>query len=331
MVHKQDPKNGKNKGVIGLITDFGSRGSHYIAAMKSIIFKINPNLNVIDINNHISPFNVAEASFIILYALEHLPSNSIIVCVVDPGVGTMRKILAIKVMIPSLNGENEKKSEEKIIIGPDNGIFSLIKMEHEKKRISNLKITEVREISNKLMFYAHKGSVSSTFHGRDIMSPVAAHILTDFRFEDVGKPIAIDNIKTIIIPNLINAKSKMFQTSILYVDQFGNCILNITEEELDSFTNIFIESIEERNNMNNTYKDSSLYVYFKSKSNVLPIKNSIKNEFLLKRANTFGELKEDELGIIKGSSGFLELCMKNQNTSKKFNLKSGMQIILHLR
>jgi len=285
--------------IIGLITDFGLKGLHYVAAMKSIIYSINPSIKIIDINHSINSYNQIEASFIIFYSIQNLPKNSIIICVVVPGVGTLRSILGVKIEI------NET---EKIVIGPNNGIFSLLKIENENSRLMDFKIIEIREISNENLYFKLNGTISNTFHGRDIMAPVAAHIFTDSKFEDVGKNISVENLINLIPSNSFNLNEKIIETSILYIDEFGNCVLNMTYNELNNFIKSF---------KSNKYK-----IYFS--------KNKKRYFRELKLISTFEDLENNQIGILKGSSGFLELCLKRKNLSKFLNLKINAKIYLKI-
>ena len=82
--------------IIGLITDFGNKGSHYIASMKAIIYKINHNSRIIDISHSIAPFSIIEASYILKSTYMYFPKGTIFIIVVDPGVGSNRRILLIE-------------------------------------------------------------------------------------------------------------------------------------------------------------------------------------------------------------------------------------------
>ena len=139
--------------IIGLITDFGDKGFHYVAAMKAIILRINSKVPIIDITHYISSYSVLEAAYILKTTYILFPQNSIFIIVVDPGVGSSREILAVKT------------NSNYYFIGPNNGIFSLL-----------FKFSEIDKcihIQNEEFF---NKPVSSTFHGRDIMAPVGAYI-----------------------------------------------------------------------------------------------------------------------------------------------------------
>ncbi|MBD3350575.1 MAG: hypothetical protein GF364_03715 [Candidatus Lokiarchaeota archaeon] len=265
--------------LIGLITDFGSRGQHYVGAMKAVIKSIDKHISVIDINNNISPFSITEASFIIYYAVRDLPENSIILCVVDPGVGTERKILAV---------ETENNI---LVIGPDNGIFSLLCVKYKIRRIF--------EITNKDLYYKSGKAISSTFHGKDIMAPVAAHIAAGCEIGLVGKSIRINDL---IIDNKIGhaevIDSNLIGAVILYQDEFGNLVTNIEEKDIEDclsrYKNITLEG-----------SNNSIRVVEK-----------------------FSDLDKDEIGLLKGSSELMELTMKNKSAAHELGLDPSSKIQL---
>ncbi len=190
--------------IIGLITDFGDKGSHYAAAMKAIILGINSNIPIIDITHHISSYSILEASYIIKTTYNLFPQNSIFIIVVDPGVGTSREILAVKT------------NSNYYFIGPNNGIFSLI-----------FEINEVNKcihIQNEKFF---NKPVSNTFHGRDIMAPVGAYISKNIPLENFGPTFNLKNFIPYPIEYNVSLKNNTIDCIIQYIDNFGNAVTNI--------------------------------------------------------------------------------------------------------
>ncbi|MFX0033621.1 MAG: S-adenosyl-l-methionine hydroxide adenosyltransferase family protein [Candidatus Hodarchaeota archaeon] len=197
-----------NKRIIGLITDFGARGQHYVATMKAVILKINPNVEIIDINHSVSPFNIYEASFLIKTTHKYFPKGSIFIIVVDPGVGTLREILAIKLM------------SNHFFIGPNNGIFT---------NTFNLNdIVECVKIQNDEYFLK---PISNTFHGRDVMAPVGAYISKSVDLKNFGPPFDPKNFVEYPYVYQVFQSDKIIKGTILYIDQFGNGITNIPLKE----------------------------------------------------------------------------------------------------
>lgn len=192
------------KKIIALLTDFGPKGQHYIASMKGVILNINPNVSIIDISHNISSFSIIEASYVIKTSYKYFPENTVFVIVVDPGVGSLREILAIKI-----------KSNH-YFIGPNNGIFPNV--------FSNDDISEIIEVKNDLYF---NKPVSKTFHGRDIMAPIGTYILNGISLNDFGPKFDPKNLVKKPILYEILFKEKIIRCIIQYIDSFGNGTTNI--------------------------------------------------------------------------------------------------------
>ena len=191
---------------IGLVTDFGARGQHYVAAMKAVILKISPLVKIIDISHSISPYSVIETSYTLKSTYNNFPKGSIFIIVVDPEVGSSREILALKT------------KSNFYFIGPDNGIFPNF--------LEATEISECISIQNKEYF---NEPVSATFHGRDIMAPIGAYIAKyqDFPLSDLGPKYNFNNLKRNPIRYEINSDRRSITCPIQYIDSFGNGITPI--------------------------------------------------------------------------------------------------------
>ncbi len=188
--------------MIGLLTDFGIEDA-YVGIMKSVILTICPTAPVIDLCHAIAGQNILSGSYLLSTTTTYLPPGAVVVAVVDPGVGTNRRAIALR-------------TERGILVGPDNGLFSLVLERHQ--------VQEAIVLDNP-DFHLHP--VSPTFHGRDIFAPVGAHLACGVPLQDVGTPINIDSL--IRLP----ASQPRFYMSdieahILHIDRFGNVITNLT-------------------------------------------------------------------------------------------------------
>lgn len=191
--------------VITLTTDFGLIDP-YVAEMKAVILRINPEAKIVDITHNVEKFNIRMAAYVLSAAAPYFPQNTVHVAVVDPGVGTQRKPILIE-------------TKHGFFIGPDNGILVLA----AKKQ----GIKHVYEISNP-RFMMEK--VSQTFHGRDIFAPAAAYLSKGVSPSSFGK-----EIRKIVAPKfarIIRRDNKLLG-EVLHVDSFGNIITNITAKELE--------------------------------------------------------------------------------------------------
>lgn len=191
--------------IITLTTDFGLIDP-YVAEMKAVILRINPEAKIVDITHNIEKFNIRMAAYILSAAAPYFPQNTVHVAVVDPGVGTQRKPILIE-------------TKHGFFIGPDNGVLALAARKHG--------IKHVYEISNP-RFMMEK--VSQTFHGRDIFAPAAAHLSKGVPPSSFGK-----EIRKIVAPKFakIIRRDNTLLGEVLHVDSFGNIITNITPKELE--------------------------------------------------------------------------------------------------
>jgi S-adenosylmethionine hydrolase len=317
-------------GIIGIITDFGARGMHYVAEMKGVMLSINPQIRFLDITHEISPFAILEAAYVLHTTIPLLPSDSIIICVVDPGVGSDRAIVALQL-----------KSGQ-ILIGPDNGIFSYFVLKKQIQSIvmitaseffftppnltgtpidgevsdpspSEIKLSMAdediikmvapdTEIQKKLI--PPEKPVSSTFHGRDIMSPIAAHLSLGLDLFALGDPLIEDDLE--ILPVLepdYNEEEQILEGIIQYIDAFGNCITNIEIRAFDVLTG----------GMRATYS-------IKWKGEKRPIQ----------RATIFAGNDPEFLLLVDGSSGFLEICMNRGNAAREMKAIVGTKFEIQL-
>ncbi len=194
------------KNIIALITDFGTRGQHYVAAMKAVILNLSPSVTIIDISHNISPYSIIEASYILKTTYKHFPKTTVFIVVVDPGVGSSRKIIALKT------------KSNYFFIGPDNGIFP-----------NTFNITEISDCVNIQNEEYFNTPISPTFHGRDIMAPIGASIakFKNFPLSDLGPKIAFTSLIKLQISFKIDQENRSIESSIQYIDSFGNVTTTI--------------------------------------------------------------------------------------------------------
>jgi len=146
--------------IITLTTDYGLR-DQYVSALKAMILSINRDVRLVDVSHTIDPQDVMAAAWISKNSAFLYPSGTIHLVIVDPGVGTARKPIALRI-------------RDQIFVGPDNGLFSLLSDGEE---------CEIFELSNPEYWGNQR---SNTFHGRDIFAPVAAHLSRGVLLEDLG-------------------------------------------------------------------------------------------------------------------------------------------------
>jgi S-adenosyl-L-methionine hydrolase (adenosine-forming) len=182
--------------VIGLLTDFGLQ-DHYVGVMKAVIAGIAPAASTIDISHDVPPQSVLAGQLLLRASVPYFPAGSVFLAVVDPGVGTSRRPMALR-------------SGSWTFVGPDNGLFTPW-LDGQAVEIT---ATEFR-----------LPSVSSTFHGRDIFAPAAAHLTLGIELARLG-PSLVDPVR-LAAPEPEVRPDGTIESEIVYVDRFGNLITNI--------------------------------------------------------------------------------------------------------
>jgi len=203
--------------IITLTTDFGLSDA-YVAEMKGVILSINPDAHIVDICHTVKPQNIVQAGFIVSTAYRYFPERTIHVLVVDPGVGSERKAILLRTPFADF-------------IGPDNGVLSYIIQEVAAKPVTGnsvkLKpgITAISLTESKYW----RPEVSTTFHGRDIFAPVAAHLSTGKKPGVFGKKINTLTTVPLLYPRRNDAG---LTGHIVHIDSFGNLITNVRRDDL---------------------------------------------------------------------------------------------------
>lgn len=185
---------------IVLLTDFGTRDA-YVGIMKGVIAKIDSQACIIDLSHTIEPGNIQRAAFELWRAVKYFPKGTIFLTVVDPGVGTPRRPIAVKWSTFSC-------------VGPDNGVFSYLYL--LENPISAVELTTKSY---------HLEPTSQTFHGRDIFAPVAAHLSSGIRMKDLGK--SIEHPIRFPLPLLQVERGPTIRGVIMHADYYGNLITSI--------------------------------------------------------------------------------------------------------
>ncbi len=184
------------KRTIALLTDFGTRDP-YVAAMKGVIAS-RTDAPVADLTHEIAPFSPFEAAWFLRSVAPWWPDGTIFVCVVDPGVGTSRRILAAK-------------AKAQLFLAPDNGLLTFVDCEG------------IVSVENPSIFLP---AGSTTFHGRDRFAPVAAALANGASLEDLGPRVDPDSIERLEYSHPVYERDRAAGT-IVSIDHFGNCITDL--------------------------------------------------------------------------------------------------------
>lgn len=185
--------------IIALLTDFGT-DDIYTGVMKGVIYQRNPEAVLVDITHAIEPQNVRQGAFALLNAYRYFPAGTIFLIVIDPGVGSTRRPVAVAA------GPYQ-------FVAPDNGVLSYV--------LAELDIHFAVELTDTRFFLPQ---VSNTFHGRDIFAPAAAALAHGIDARQMGTPI--DNLATLPQPDLVVSGRRVIG-EVIGVDRFGNILTNI--------------------------------------------------------------------------------------------------------
>lgn len=193
---------------IVLLTDFGY-ADHYAGVMKGVIAAIAPSAAVLDLTHGVPAQAVSVGALLLRQSWKYFPPKTIFAAVVDPGVGTKRRAIAV-----------ETKAGARFV-GPDNGLLW--------PAVQEAGLVRATELSNPRY---HLGRVSSTFHGRDVFAPAAAHLWCGARLGAMGPRIS--GIMPLTEREVIERERELMGT-VVHVDGFGNLITNLERDRVERF------------------------------------------------------------------------------------------------
>lgn len=187
--------------LIALLTDYGS-SDHYVGVIKGVIKGVSPESEIIDITHEVRAYDIKEGAFLLLQASKYLPRGCTVMAVVDPGVNTQRKAIAVE-------------TGERVYVGPDNGLLY--------PAASREGITSVYDVGRG----PHVLSGSGTFAGRDIFAPVAALVSSGISPGQLGRKLR--GMAVLELPGAEFSDGSILGT-VLHVDRFGNAVTNVDGE-----------------------------------------------------------------------------------------------------
>jgi len=254
-----------NTKTIVILTDFGLE-DNFVGVMKGVMIKIAPSIRLIDLSHSVKPHDILGAAILLKSSFRFFPEKAIFLVVVDPGVGSKRKSVIVK-------------TNNHFFVGPDNGVLSLAAGENGVKKIVEIKKDK----------YLLK-PLSSTFHGRDIFAPVAAHLAKGEKINNFGP--TLKKISQAHIPEpKFNEDS--LTGEIIYIDKFGNLVSNIDKRLLKKF------------------------------AGAKKIKIKIKKKFINTISKSYLQSRIGSPLAIFGSFGFLEISINKGSAKDYFKIKKG--------
>lgn len=260
---------------VALLTDFGL-DDPYVGQMKGVLARLAPGIAVLDVSHAVQPFNLVQAGFFLKAAAGHFPKNTVFITVVDPGVGTDRRII-----LAEAGGQS--------FLAPDNGLLGLVLDKESEAQILDMSraITAL-------------GSVSATFHGRDVFAPLGSWLALGGPVHELGETISLNELAPSAFPKIPRMDSLhgplKIDVAILHVDRFGNCILGL-----------------------------------ETGGSPLPdLRTLTANGKPVRIVSAYGELSPNETGLLAGSQGYMELAMNQQSAAVALGLSTGAKATLAL-
>ncbi len=194
---------------VTLLTDYG-HDDEFVGVLKSVLRDLSPRATAIDLTHGIRPFDVRGGSLALARAIPYVPEG-VVLAVVDPGVGTARRAIAVEVA----GGAG-------VLVGPDNGLLApAVAIIGGAERVVELTNADY-----------HLAAPGATFAGRDIFAPVAAHLCNGVDLAEFGPLVDADLLMPGMVP-LPREEPDGIHAEVLWVDRFGNCQLNVGPDELD--------------------------------------------------------------------------------------------------
>ena len=259
--------------IIAFATDFGTVDP-CIGVCEGVMLGIAPNAKVVHLNHNVTPQSVNEAIFNFFISYKYFADNTVFCFVIDPGVGSERRAVAVKYQT--------EDGKTQYLVAPDNGIFTPL-LNHET-------ILEVIDLDNSDY---HLPNTSTTFHGRDIFSPAAAHIAAGTDIRKLGTSLDKEQLIKLVLP-MPALENGVWHTEIIHIDRFGNLVTNILSRNLEAPLNQWTAET--------------------------------KGQVLSQIHKNFASVDLGESVAYTGSSGFIEIGVRNGNASATLNLQRSDEV-----
>lgn len=257
--------------VITLLTDFGSKNG-FTGVLKGVIWKIAPHAQIADITHEITPQNIMEGAIALWRAANFFPAGTIHVAVVDPGVGTSRRPIAACI-------------GDQYFVGPDNGLFTPL-LEQAERQGYSVRVFHL----DKPQYWLPE--VSNTFHGRDIFSPVAAHLAAGTSIDQMGS--LIEDPVRLLLPRPVRT-STGWLGQIVLIDVFGNIATNLVGDLVNASVKVVVK---------------------------------IADRTIDGLVRSYGERKSGDVVALIDSEGFLEVAEVNGNCAQTLQVAVGDSVEL---
>jgi len=252
--------------LISLLSDFGTKDP-FVGELKAVIFSICPEAKLVDITHEVERFNIRMGAFMLARAAPSFPTGTVHLAVVDPGVGGQRRPIAVE-------------TNRSLYVGPDNGLLIPAAKREGIRRVYHL--------TNEILMLDR---ISSTFQGRDIFAPVAAHLACGTSVQETGEELT-DYVQVSFGEPEFDRRGATCK--VIHIDHFGNVITNISQQDA---------------------------VRLKTRGKLTIALR--RKRFTTRLVRAYSSLGEKELGLIVGSDGFLEIAGRETDASKRLRARTG--------
>jgi S-adenosylmethionine hydrolase len=240
------------RSIITLLTDFGTADG-YVAEMKGVLHTAAPDATIVDLSHDVTPHDVEAARLVVARYWHRFPEGTVHLVVVDPGVGTERRAIAVG-------------SERRFLVGPDNGVLSPALLRAGARTVA---LPVPRD-------------VAPTFHGRDVFAPAAAALARGVALETLGEPLSSPAIRR--TPETVREANGWIRGEVISIDRFGNAITNLVGHHA---------------------------VEVRAGPVIVPVRS------------TYGEVEPGQAVAVIGSSGLLEIAVRDGSAAVSHGLRRG--------
>jgi len=258
---------------VTLLTDYGTADG-FVGIVHSVLRQLAPGVGIVDLTHDVAPFDVRGGSLVLARAVQYL-CPGVVVAVVDPGVGGERRGVAVEV-----------GGGAAVLVGPDNGLLAAaVAMVGGADRAVVLDRTEF-----------HLPTASTTFDGRDVFAPVAAHLCRGVPLEEVGTPIDPAGLVPGLVPLTRHTDGEV-HAEVLAVDRFGNVQLNVDPDESEVLGEVVSVRVDDRTRT-------------------------------ARRVRSFAEVGPGALGVLVDSDGLLALVCDRASAAEVLDVGPGDAVVL---
>lgn len=279
---------------VSFLSDYGLQ-DEFVGVVKAVIRTIAPHVTVIDITHNVPPHDIRAGALTLARSMQYLPPG-VVLAVVDPGVGTERRAIAVEVGgeqggdeagVAERGVDGQGVGDRAVLVGPDNGLLaSAVALAGGARRAVSLTNDEY-----------HLAAPGPTFAGRDIFAPAVAHLCLGVDLEELGEPVDPYSLIPGIVP-LSRPEEATMVAEVLWVDYYGNAQLNVGPDEVADMGERVMVRVGDR-----------------------PPRLAL-------RVDNFSQLKTGQVGLVVDSYGLLAVVLNRRSAAEELRLGPGDPVVL---